>query len=127
MGPNLVNFETAVEIQSHSFFRRLFNIARVSVMSIFKISHSLSARLELTSSEKRRQIFLKCLLYTEPQKKRRNLNNSIRYGKQSIYFFSLHYKFLLQDKVLVLITKSSTTINYRCTRILSLHIDNFIV
>ena len=30
--------------------------------------------------------------YTEPQKKkRRNLNNSIRYGKQSIYSFSLNY------------------------------------
>ena len=27
--------------------------------------------------------------YTEPQKKRRNFNNSIKYGKQSIYFFSL--------------------------------------
>ena len=26
------------------------------------------------------------LIYTEPQKKRRNFNNSIRYGKQSIYF-----------------------------------------
>ena len=25
--------------------------------------------------------------YTEPQKKRLNFNNSIRYGKQSIYFF----------------------------------------
>ena len=46
-------------------------------------------------------------LYTEPQKKRRNFNNSIRYGKQqSIYLFSLNYKFLLQHKVLVLITKS---------------------
>ena len=55
--------------------------------------------------------------YDEPQKKRRNFNNSIRYGKQCIYFFSLNYKFLLQHKVLVLITKSLATINYRCTRI----------
>ena len=31
--------------------------------------------------------------YTEPQKKHRNFNNSIRYGKQSIYVFSLNYKF----------------------------------
>ena len=45
-------------------------------------------------------------LYTEPQKKRRNFYKSIRYGKQSIYVFSLNYKFLLQHKVLVLITKS---------------------
>ena len=44
--------------------------------------------------------------YTEPLKKRRNYNNSIRCGKQSIYFFSLNYRFLLQHKVLVLITKS---------------------
>ena len=42
--------------------------------------------------------------YTESQKKRRSLNNSIKYGKQSIYFFSLNYKFLLEHKVLVLIT-----------------------
>ena len=46
------------------------------------------------------------LIYTEPQKKRRNFDNSISYGKQSIYFFSLNCKFLLQHKVLVLITKS---------------------
>ena len=44
-------------------------------------------------------------IYTEAQQKRRNFNNSIRYGKQSIYFFSLNYKFLLQHKVSVLITK----------------------
>ena len=31
-------------------------------------------------------------IYTEPQNKRRNFNNSTRYGKQSIYFFSLNYK-----------------------------------
>ena len=47
-----------------------------------------------------------CYYYTEPQKKRRNYNNFIRYGNQSIYFFSLHYTFLLQHEVLVLITKS---------------------
>ena len=47
-----------------------------------------------------------CNKYTEPLKKRRNFNNSIRYGNQSIYFFSLNYKFLLQHKLLVLITKS---------------------
>ena len=29
-------------------------------------------------------------LYSEPQKKRRNFNNSERYGKQSIYFFTLN-------------------------------------
>ena len=34
--------------------------------------------------------------YTEPQKKRRNFNNSIRYEKQSVYFFSLNYKFLFR-------------------------------
>ena len=34
-------------------------------------------------------------IYTEPQKKGRNFNNSIRYGKQSIYFFSLNYKFFI--------------------------------
>ena len=45
-------------------------------------------------------------IYTELQKKRRNFNNSIRNGKQSVNFFSLNYKFLLQHKVLVLITKS---------------------
>ena len=51
-------------------------------------------------------------MYVEPQKKRRNFDNSITYGKQSIYFFSLNYKFsvnykfLLQHKVLVLIAKS---------------------
>ena len=39
-------------------------------------------------------------MYTEPQKKRRNFNNSLRYWKQSIYFFFLKYKFLLQHKVL---------------------------
>ena len=44
--------------------------------------------------------------HTVPQKKLYNFNNSIRYGKQSIYFFSLNYKFLLQHRVLVLITKS---------------------
>ena len=44
--------------------------------------------------------------YTEPQKKRRNFNNSIRHGKQSNYFFSLNCKYSLQRKVLVLITKS---------------------
>ena len=44
-------------------------------------------------------------IYTESRKKRRNFNNSIRYGKQTIYFFSLNYKFLLQYKALVLITK----------------------
>ena len=40
-------------------------------------------------------------LYTEQQKKHRNFNNSIKYGKQSNYFFSLNNKFLLQHKVLV--------------------------
>ena len=44
--------------------------------------------------------------YTELQKKRCNFDNSLRCEKQSIYFFSLNYKFLLQHKVLVLITKS---------------------
>ena len=38
--------------------------------------------------------------YTKPQKNHRNFDNSLRYGKQSIYFFSLNYK------LLVLITKS---------------------
>ena len=33
-------------------------------------------------------------IYTEPQNKHYTFNNSIRYGKQSIYF-SLNYKFLL--------------------------------
>ena len=51
-------------------------------------------------------MFVCTCMYIEPQKKRRNFNNSIRYGKQSIYFFSLNYKFLLQNKVSVLITKS---------------------
>ena len=50
--------------------------------------------------------------YTEPQKKRRNFNNSIRYGKQGTYFFSLklqvfiatqgvgtHHKKLSNDKL----------------------------
>ena len=44
-------------------------------------------------------------IYTEAQRKRRNFNNSIRFGKQSTYYFSLNYKFLLQHKVLVPITK----------------------
>ena len=44
--------------------------------------------------------------YTVQQKKHSNFNNSTKYGKQSIYIFSLNYKFLLQRKVLVLITKS---------------------
>ena len=51
---------------------------------------------------------ISCLfqMYTKLQKKRRNFNSSIRYEKQSIYFFSLDNRFLFQHKVLVLITKS---------------------
>ena len=30
------------------------------------------------------------VIYTELQKKRRNFDNPVRYGKQSIYFFSLN-------------------------------------
>ena len=65
--------------------------------------------------------------YTEPQKKRRNFNNSIRYGKQSIYFFSLSYKFLLKQDVGTHHKKLSNNKLLLHKNFIITHIDNFIV
>ena len=66
-------------------------------------------------------------IYTEPQKKRRNFNNSIRYGKQSIYFFSLNYKFLLQHNVGTHHKKLSNNKLPLHQNFIITHKDNFIV
>ena len=76
-----------------------------SLRAISPFPHSVFKRLVL-QTRKNQGLFGKGLNYIEPQKKRRNFNNSIRYGKQSLYFFSLNYKFLLQHKALVIIRKS---------------------
>ena len=92
------------------------------VTSIFCISHN-----AFYPSQSKFQCY--SYIYTEPQKKHCNFNNSIRYGKQSIYFFSLNYKFLLQHKVLVLVTKSKATINYAAPEFHCINvkrIENFI-
>ena len=67
-------------------------------------------------------------MYTEPQKKRRDFNNSIRYGKQSIYFFSLNYKFFFATQCADTHHKNLSNNKLRLHQnFIITHIDNFIV
>ena len=67
-------------------------------------------------------------VYTEPQKKCHNFKNSVRYGKQSMYFFPLKYKSLLQTQgVGTHHKKLSNNKLLLHQNFIITHIDNFIV
>ena len=68
------------------------------------------------------------IIYTEPQKKPRNFNNSIRYEKQSIRFFSLNNKFLIATQGIGTYHKklSNNKLPLHQNFIIT-HTDNFIV
>ena len=69
-----------------------------------------------------------CLqISTEPQKKRRNFNNSIRYGKQIIHFFFKLQVFIATEGVGTHNKKLSNNKLPVHQNFIITHIDNFIV